>query len=261
MSSVEEIINYLYMNPNLSSSELGSIVTAFQGLNPRLDDFTALELILFTTPKRTKTVTAKTMPTTSQGLKSLPTRNRYGKNGLFRKIPINPNTYELIHNTVGAGQFSYSSDFTKLKYLGGANFSGDNAIVIDHNSNKFNSLTGLTIAFWIYLPATSSSDGSQVIFSKGNIKMTVDHANTLTASLSVSGSVKTITYTYTPSTWTHVTFKWSSSGGFVLKINAVTVGTMSASGTIDDTAYAFVIGNDCEGGYTSSGFESSGFEL
>jgi len=260
MSSVQEILNYLYSSPNLSNSEISSMITAFQGLNPRLDDFVALELIIFSAPRRTKTLSTLVMPSEALGLRRSFTKKRSGQRGIFKRIPVNPNTYVLIHNTCGHGKITYSDNQNLRKFLGGAIFSGDNCIVIDHNSNKFNNLTEISVATWLYLASTIGGE-TQTLFDKKNFSVTITHPNTINANISISGNMKTVSAQYTPNTWFSLVVQWKSDVGLILKINNIISASMSASGNFDNSTDAFVIGASSGGGFTSSGFTSQGFEL
>lgn len=166
-------------------------------------------------------------------------RDRLAVNGIRRKVPTSVSLYPLTHTTTGTLSFPGSNG----KFGCRCDFSGSSYITITTDST-LNPTTQISIALWIYSPATSA-DG--IIVRKNNqYELKFTSGNGISWRIYSGGAWKTaLTTTFTPNTWTHIaaTYKSTSSGQKLYK-NASLVASDSDTGSINTTSNNLGIGSD-----------------
>jgi hypothetical protein len=236
-----------------------------QGLNPRIEDSASQELIVYDQEVRVRDSQELIYPSDDTLPQKNETRTRTSKNSttgtmLKRRIPASVKSYPLIHETIGAGAFDYPA--SDQKYAGRCDFNGTRAILIQDHA-RLKPTNKISIAMWIYLPATAVSDPIHYIVTKEKYLIQVDdHAsapNQIRARVVIGGNNYDLVYTYTPNTWFHLAVTWKSPD-FKLYVNgALQTSRSDASGTLDTSTKPLAIGTANNGGFTSTGFTSTGF--
>jgi hypothetical protein len=146
--------------------------------------------------------------------------------------------------------------YTDQRFAAGVTFPGEKGIMIKDHS-RLKPTDKISIAMWLYLPATEVGDPVRYILTKTKYLIQIDdHAtasNQIRARVVVGGSNYDLTYTYTPNTWFHFAITWKSPN-FRMYINSVSQTSRSdASGTLDTSTDSLAISAG------NSGFYNSGY--
>lgn len=155
-----------------------------------------------------------------------------------RKVPTSVSSYPLIHTITGT-ETALSKD-TKFGCRG--DFNGSSYITINTDT-LLNPTTEITIALWIYSPATSA-DG--IIVAKNNqYELKFTSGNGISWRTYSGGAWRTaITTTFTANTWTQIvaTYKSTSSGQKLYKDN-VLVSSDALTGALGTSSNNLGIGS------------------
>lgn len=157
--------------------------------------------------------------------------------GYTKFIPDVVRVYQLTHNNSNAGGITFPSVGNVIgdnptigrKYMGAGKTDGNSYMIINDNS-WFNNTDSILLHCWAYLPANSGAD--QYLIDKGTqFRLKTGATNVLTFNVTLGGSLRTFTYTYTPNTWIHIIAQAKSTSQQLI-INGVTQSSGSFSGTI-----------------------------
>jgi hypothetical protein len=169
---------------------------------------------------------------------------------------------EDLTDSVGSNTLTNNNTvtFSAGKISNGANFARASSQSLSRADNASLSLTAdLTASFWLYLSSSPSSGEVYGLFAKADsYKMFYQNASgtlKFTIETKAAGSTYTdINYTLATSTWYHVV--WTKSGTTnTIYVNGVSIGTGSASATMNDNANAFYLGFEATTGYLNGSLD------
>lgn len=212
---MSDVSNFVRTSQTTTRDEINKILSLLNPLSfPDVENTSLKERITYVPEVRERT----TSVITGYPNKILLNAKARASPLLRRRAPVAPlSSHPLIYTITG----TESAPANNTKFGGRGDFNGSSYITITTDA-LLNPTAEITIALWIYSPATSA-DG--IIVAKNNqYELKFTSANGISWRTYSGGAWRTArTTTFTPNTWTHIvaTYKSTASGQKLYKDNVL----------------------------------------